>query len=84
MVGGPESRKPLKIWNVVVPLTAFLAGPGTVTLLWIAVVYGFEREHYVTTYERIEELMAAIPVGIVVGFLGSLLAFTWMKAAKEG
>ena len=43
----------------------------------------FEREHYVTTHERIEELMTALPVGMVVGFLASLLVFAWVASADR-
>jgi hypothetical protein len=77
----PKSRKPFWIWRAVAPLIAFLAGPGTVVILWAAVVYGFEREHYVTSHERVEELMAALPVGIVVGFVVSLLVFAWVASS---
>jgi hypothetical protein len=80
-VGRSEPRKALLIWRVVAPLIAFLSGPGTVAFLWALVVFGFEREHYVTTHERIEELMAALPVGMVVGFLASLLVFAWVASA---
>ena len=76
-----ESGKPLRIWKVVAPMVAFLAGPGTVVLLWAAAVYGFEREHYVTNYERIEVLIAALPVGLLVGFLVSLLVFAWVASS---
>ncbi len=76
-----ESAKPLPIWRVVAPLMAFLAGPGTVVLLWVAAVYGFKREYYVTNHERLEVLIAALPVGLVVGFLVSLLVLAWMASS---
>jgi len=72
-----DSGKPSQIWSLVAPLIAFLAGPGIVTLLWAVVVYGVEREHYVTTHERIDELMAALPIGLVVGLLAGLAVFAY-------
>jgi hypothetical protein len=71
----------LRICRAVAPLIAFLAGPGTVAVLWAAVVYGFEREHHVTSHERVEELMTALPIGIVVGFLASLIVFAWVASS---
>lgn len=71
----------MRIWKVVAPLMAFLAGPGTVVLLWAAAVYGFERELYISNYERIEVLIAALPVGLVVGFLVSILVLAWVASS---
>jgi len=77
----PKPRRSLWIWKALAPIIAFLAGPGTVVVLWAAAVYGFERGHYLTSDERVEELMTALPVGMFVGFLAGLLVFVWVASS---
>ena len=74
--GDPPSTERTKrqwLWLVSAPLLALVSGPAVVVFLWVLVVYVFERSHYVTQYERMEELWPALPIGIGGGVLGGII-----------
>jgi hypothetical protein len=65
--------KRLPVWKIFAPFVAFLAGPAIVIFFWVLVVYVFERSHYISFYERIDELIPALPVGFVIGLVGAVI-----------
>ena len=66
-----DQPKRLLIRKAFTPLVAFLAGPAIVVLFWALGVFVFERNLYVTNYERIDELIPALPIGFGVGALAA-------------
>jgi len=68
-----DRRKRLPTWKVLTPLVAYLSGPTIVIFFWVLVVYVFERSHYISLYERIDELIPALPIGFVVGLVGAVI-----------
>lgn len=65
--------KRLPVWKAVAPLVAFLSGPTIVIFFWVLVVYVFERSHYISLYERIDELIPVLPIGVFVGLVGAVI-----------
>ena len=54
-------------------LVAFLSGPVIVIFFWVLVVYVFERSHYISFCERIDELTPVLPIGFVIGLVGAVV-----------
>ena len=74
-----KSERPRpRIWRAIAPLVAFLAGPTTVTAFWALTVYVLEKEQYISFQERIEPLMAAMPVGVCGGMVAGVVLTVWI------
>jgi len=69
---GPEPRQS-PAWRIVAPIVVFLAGPAIVVVFWALEVYVFDKDLYITSYERIDELMPALPIGFCVGAVAALI-----------
>lgn len=53
-------------------MVVFLAGPAIVTFFWVLEVYVFDKALYITFDERVESLLQAMPIGIVIGLIASV------------
>ncbi len=82
-LGKRERPQCSRIWKAIAPLAAFFAGPASVAFFWVLEVYVFSKDLYITSYERIDQLMAAMPIGVLVGLAASMIVFVWTVSSKE-
>lgn len=75
-VGGRNGQG--RVRKCVVPVVALLAGPGTAMVLWGLVVFIIDRDQYISTYERMEELPPVLGVGSFVGVAAFIVALVWV------
>ncbi len=73
-----DHKRQGRIWRTVVPVAALLAGLGAAAILWALVVFVVERHHYVSTYERMEQLPPALGVGVFVGVPSFIVTLVWV------
>jgi hypothetical protein len=69
--------------RIVVPFLALFAGPGAAALLWGLMVFVIERDHYASTYERMENLPPALGVGLFVGGACFIVALVWATQSSD-
>ncbi len=72
-----------RIWKAIAPLAAFFAGPATVAFFWALEVYIFSKDLYITSHERIDQLMAAMPIGVFVGLVAGMIVFLWTVSSEK-
>ena len=60
---------------IILSLLGFLAGPASAALYWALEVYVLNSGNYISFYERLEILIAVLPIGLIVGLAGSVFLF---------
>ena len=78
-----EAGKRWQILKVIATLVVFLAGPAIVTVFWILEVYVFDKTLYVSSHERIETLIGAMPIGVLVGFVASIFVLMRILSSSD-